>query len=144
MKSALEENKKLVRSIVEDVWNDWRADLIPQLIAPDYVVYRDPNDPWDGKTIGHAEFRERLEFTRNAFPDHHFAIEDLIAEGTRVAVRWTYTGTHMGDINGFAATGRAFRVPGMTVYEITNGHATGHWQSLDRLHLMQQLGYEGG
>lgn len=134
-------NLDIVRSIVEDIWNRWRADLVPHLIAVRYTVHRDPHDPWDGKTIDHAAFVERLTFTRHAFPDHHFAIEQTVAEASRVAVQWTYTGTHTGEIPGFPATGRRFSVPGMTIYAVSDGRATGHWQALDRLDLMRQLGF---
>jgi len=134
------QNKNIIRSLIEEVWNGGDADAVDRLVAESYTIHRDPRDPWDGKTVDRATFKERLAFTFHAFPDQRFDIEDMLADGDRVAVRWRYRGTHKGDIPGFPATGRAFDVFGMTIYELEDGKARGHWQALDRIDLMQQLG----
>ena len=138
-----EDNKAIARAIVEEIWNQWRAERVADLIAPAYAVHRDPLDSWDGKTLDHAAFRERLGQTRAAFPDQRFAIEDMLAEGDKVAVRWTCEGTHQGDLPGLPASGSAFKICGMTIYAIVEGKATGHWQALDRIDLMREIGAVG-
>jgi steroid delta-isomerase-like uncharacterized protein len=138
-----ESNKAVVRAIIDEIWNAGRADRIGNLIAASYTIHRDPLDPWDGKTLDHADFKTRLGQTRTAFPDQRFAIEEMLAEGDRVAVRWTCAGTHQGDLPNFPASGRAFRICGMTIYAIAEGKATGHWQALDRIDLMRQIGAVG-
>jgi hypothetical protein len=92
-----ENSKAVVRAIVEEIWNQWRAERVADLIARAYTIHRDPLDPWDGKTLDHAAFKARLSQTRAAFPDQRFAVEDMIAEGDKAAVRWTCEGTHQGD-----------------------------------------------
>ena len=138
-----DDNKAVARAVVEEIWNRWRAERVADLIAPAYTVHRDPLDPWDGKTLDHADFKRRLAHTRSAFPDQRFAIEDMLAERDKVAVRWTCEGTHQGDLPGFPASGRAFKVSGMTLYALAEGKATGHWQAMDRIDLMRQIGAAG-
>ena len=67
----------------------------------------------------------------------------MLAEGGKVAVRWTCKGTHEGDLAGFPASGRAFKICGMTIYALDGGKATGHWQALDHIDLMRQIGALG-
>jgi steroid delta-isomerase-like uncharacterized protein len=77
---------------------------------------------------------------RNAFPDLRLTIEDIIAEGETVMARWSCHGTHKGDLNGLAPTGKKFTISGVTVARLLNGKlAEGHVQ-WDALGLMQQLG----
>ena len=105
-----ENSKAVVRAIVEEIWNQRRAERVADLIARAYTIHRDPLDPWDRKTLDHAACKARLSQTRAAFPDQRFAVEDMIAEGDKAAVRWTCEGTHQGDLPGFPASGRAFKV----------------------------------
>jgi predicted ester cyclase len=62
-----------------------------------------------------------LQLRRTAFPDIHFTVADLVAEGNRVAARWTLTGTQTGELRGRASTGQRVSVPGITVFHVVNG-----------------------
>ena len=67
-------------------------------------------------------------------------IEDLVAEGDIVAVRWSATGTHRGDGLGFAATGRHVEFSGMTFVRVADGKLAEGWNNFDQLGMFQQLG----
>jgi len=76
---------------------------------------------------------------RNAFPDIRVTVEDLVAEGDRVVVRWSFCGTQRGEVLGVAPTGRRVTVTGMIFYRISEGGISEYWGSWDRMGLLQQL-----
>jgi predicted ester cyclase len=78
--------------------------------------------------------------TSAAFPDLHFTIEDLIAEGDKIVYRYSATGTHKGNLNGIEATGKPVTITGMVISRIVNGKVQEDWEQTDMLGLMQQLG----
>lgn len=69
----------------------------------------------------------------------HFTVEDLIAEGDRVVVRWTNAGTHVGDFAGIPATGRPFTIAGIDIYRVAGGQLCEHWHVIDQLGMLGQL-----
>ena len=75
-----------------------------------------------------------------AFPDLHVTIEDVVAEGDRVVVRTTYTGTHQADLQGIPATGKTVSESAITIFRLANGKIAEGWLVADNLGLMQQLG----
>ncbi len=85
-------------------------------------------------------FRERVTKSRAAFPDQHFDIQGLYADGDAVVMTWLWTATHLGDIPGFPASGKTIRMSGATAYLFDDAdRLTGHWQICDRLGVYQQL-----
>jgi steroid delta-isomerase-like uncharacterized protein len=130
---------RLVRDLHSLVWNDGDLAAVDRLVAPQYVIHSDPGDPWDGRTLDHATYRERVGYSRRAFPDLCFAIHDLFGTAERVCVRWSAEGTHQGDLPGVPATGRRLRFAGQTTYDVAGGRIAGHWQVVDRLGFVQQL-----
>jgi predicted ester cyclase len=72
-------------------------------------------------------------------PDLAFTVDEVVAAGERVAVRWSATGTHHGDLRGFPRTVRRLAFAGQTFYEVTDGRIRGHWQVVDRLGFAEQL-----
>jgi steroid delta-isomerase-like uncharacterized protein len=132
-------NEKLVRELYNVVWSRGHLDAIPRLVAPEYVVHSDPGDAWDGRTLDHAAYRERVEYSRRAFPDLAFMVQEAVTAGERVAVRWSATGTHRGDLPGFPRTGRRLAFAGQTFYEVKEDRIRGHWQVVDRLGFAEQL-----
>ena len=77
---------------------------------------------------------------RSAFPDMQATIEDMIAEGDKVAVRYTGTGTHKGELMGIPATGKQIAVTGIEIIRIAGGKMVERWEAFDNLSFMQQLG----
>ena len=77
---------------------------------------------------------------RTAFPDVRLTVEDNIAEGETVTARWSCKGTHKGDLNGIAPTGKQCTISGISVARFTSGKISESWVNGDALGLMQQLG----
>ena len=74
------------------------------------------------------------------FPDFRLVVEDMLAEGDRVAVRWTFRGTHAGEFLGVAPTGKPVSMSAIEVNRVADGRVVEHWVALDQLGLLHQLG----
>jgi len=108
-----------------------------ELIAPTYT-HHDSSTPDVGR--GPESEKKRVTLYRNAFPDIRFTVEDMIAEGETVVARWSCRGTHKGDLNGIAPTGKQFNITGVSIARFTNGKMSEGYINWDALNLMQQLG----
>ena len=129
------ENKALVMRWFDEVWNKGRAEAIAEMFAADGVA-RGLGDEMHGPEAFkafHAKFRE-------AMPDLRIEMDELIAEGDRVAYRFTASGTHRGDSLGFAATNRSTRFIGMGSVVISDGKIVEGWNVLDQLGMLTLLG----
>jgi len=89
---------------------------------------------------GHATFLQSVQSFRTAFPDVQGTLEDVLAEGDRVVVRWTEQGTHQGEYAGIAATGKAMQWTGISIYRLAEGKVIEMWVQMDHLGLLRQLG----
>lgn len=134
MDTAQQRNRDTVRRVYEEVLNQGRLDRLGELVADDYVAA-------DGRR-GAAAFAELLGKLRAAFPDIHYTVEDLVAEGDRVAVRWTWEGTHQGPgpILPLAPTGKRVKNTGMAVYTLRDGKVARVVTETDRLGFLQAVG----
>lgn len=137
------DNADRLRQFMQRVWNAGDAAAVGEFLAPQYTIYSDPGDPWDGQTLTPASFTDRLLTSRAPFPDLHFEIGELIEAGDRIALSWTMRGTQLGPMGERPPTGRAFAVQGMTIYYFADGLLVGHRQVVDRLSVAQQLGLFG-
>jgi steroid delta-isomerase-like uncharacterized protein len=137
--NSTDANGRLLRSFIEQVWNRGDADAAGDFIAPLYTVRHDPGDPWHGRELDLAEFQERVRAGRAPFPDQRFVIRELLADGHKAFLSWTWTGTHLVAIGDFAATGKVVSTSGLTLYDFEAGRLRGHWQVVDRLSVFQQL-----
>ncbi len=111
-----EENKAVVRRFYEEAYNQKRAEVLDEIIAPDYLD-RGHNPPGEG--IEGA--RQDLQVVLTTFDPVHFAIEELVAEGDKVAVRWSGTGVQVGDFGGMPATNQPVKFSGMSFYQLKDG-----------------------
>jgi len=132
-----ENNKAIVRRLIEEVWNKGNLSLVDELFAPNYE-HHDSSTPDFGR--GPESEKKRVTLYRTAFPDLRLTVEDIIAEGEAVMSRWSCRGTHKGDLSGIAPTGRPFNISGMTVARLANGKIAESYVNWDALGLMQQLG----
>jgi steroid delta-isomerase-like uncharacterized protein len=141
--SANRKQKTQAETVVADlhelVWSRGDYESVEAFVAPSYTVHSDPGDPWEGRSLDHTTYRARVQYSRDAFPDLEFAIQDIVSIDDRVAVRWTATGTHLGALPEIPATGKRLTFSGQTFYEMQDGRAAGHWQVVDRLGFVQQL-----
>ena len=132
-----EQNKTNVRRLFGEVWNKGHVAVADELFAPSYQ-HHDSSTPDVGR--GPESEKKRVTLYRNAFPDIRFTIEDLLAEGETVVARWSCRGTHKGELNGIAPTGRQFNITGLSIARFTNSKMFEGYVNWDALGLMQQLG----
>ncbi len=131
--------KEILKEFIQEVWNAGRLEAVEAYLAPRYTIHHDPGDPWEGQILDLAGYQERLRLSRAPFPDQVFTIQELFADGEAVVMTWLWSGTHLGDMPGFPASGRAIRMSGATVYYFEGERLSGHWQITDRLGVYQQL-----
>jgi steroid delta-isomerase-like uncharacterized protein len=132
-------NKLLADRVWEEVWHQGDLDRIDELFAPDFVRH----DP--GREIhGREENRRFINSLRAAFPDLHFTVLDQIAEGDKVAVRYHFQGTHLGDFQGMPPTQKRVAYSGILIYRIANGEIAEQWTEIDLLGFLKQLGVPRG
>ena len=134
------ELKTKLQNFMSEIWNQGDFTHLDSYIAQQYSVFHDPGDPWDGKTLDQETFHTRVMYTRNAFPDVFFDLHEMIEEEDRIAVRWTMSGTHTGDLPTIKATHRPFKITGMTFYYFEEGKIIGHRQAFDQLSFLAQIG----
>jgi len=132
---SAEENKARIRRGFEEMVNRGDAAVAEELLAPDYV-----NHAFPGVPPGPAGLLQAVGMFRAGFPDFHVTVEELLAEGDRVATRGFFTGTHRGEFMGVPATGKAIRVGYLDLWRLEHGQAVENWVQMDLLGLMQQLG----
>lgn len=133
----LEKNKNVVRRFIEETWNKGSLSFIDECLANNYR-HHDSSSPDFG--MGPQGEKKRVTLYRSAFPDLRFEIEDLIAEADTVVARWSARGTHKGELNGIAPTGRQITTTGVTVLRLADGKFVEGWVSWDALGLLTQLG----
>ena len=132
-----EENKAVSRRVVEEAISRGNLDVLDDLVDPSYVGH-DPASPEEIR--GPEGVKQQIQGYRSAFPDLEIRIEDQVAEGDRVASRWSARGTHQGELFGIPPTGKESRVSGITIDRIQNGKIVESHDNWDTFGLMQQLG----
>jgi steroid delta-isomerase-like uncharacterized protein len=132
---STEENEAVIRRFW-DAFNQHDLDTLEPLMAPDFKDY----DPTRPGPVDRAGRMQQGTMFLAAFPDTHYEIEDLVAEGDKVAVRFTYRGTHRGELMGIPPTGKVVTFTGIAIDRLEKGKIVEHWLIYDALGLMQQLG----
>jgi steroid delta-isomerase-like uncharacterized protein len=135
VQTSTEQNKALVRRLVEQVWNKGNLAVIDEILSPDYVLHISaPGSPdRDG-------YKQAVSMYHKAFADFSLTIEDMIAEADKVVIRCTLRGTHKGQYMGVAPTGKQVSLSVISIRRIEDGKIVEEWVELDMLGLMQQLG----
>lgn len=131
-----EENKAIVRRMIEESWNANNPDILDEFMAPD--VFNHNAVPEHQHGIEGAKHIHR--WVRGGFPDARMDIEDMIAEADKVAAYITSSGTHEGEFVGIAPTGRRFSVKHVHWFRLAGGKVVEQWSVRDDLGQMQQLG----
>jgi steroid delta-isomerase-like uncharacterized protein len=128
-----EENKEIVRRFW-GVWEKGNIGLVDELVAPDYVNHSPgmPGQPEGIKAV--------VSMFRAGLPDLRVLIEDVVAEGDKVVMRYRIEGTHEGELFGVPPTGRQVSIESITVERLSGGKIREHWRITDTLDMMQQLG----
>jgi steroid delta-isomerase-like uncharacterized protein len=134
---SIEENRALIQRFVEEVFNRGNLDVVKEIYAPDYVGHTAGSLE---QTLGPEGVREFVELYRSAFPDLHTTIEDIVAEGDKVAYRWTAVGTHRGELLGVAPSNNRVELTGITIERIEGGRIVETYNNFDQLGMMRQIG----
>jgi len=134
---AAEQNKALIVRFVEELFNRGNMDIVGEIFAPDFIEHEQlpPGIP-----IGREGVKVMTTMLRNAFPDFKATIDDILAEGDKVVVRMTWSGTQKGEFMGVPAAGKRVSFGVIDIIRITNGKLVEHWGQMDSMSLMQQLG----
>jgi steroid delta-isomerase-like uncharacterized protein len=130
-----EQKKTVVRRFIEN-FNKQDVETLPHDFADDYVL----DFPGGPTGQGREGIRQATSSFMAAFPDLHFTIDDLLAEGDRVAWRWTMTGTHKGNLGPFPASGKSVRLSGISLLRLREGKIMEDKVRADMVGLLQQIG----
>lgn len=133
---SAEDNKVIVRTYVEMIWNQQQVDRVGELVAADFVDH----GALPGQAPGLAGAQQKWAMYLVGIPDLRVTIEDLVAEGDKVAARRSYKGTHRGELLGIPPTGKPVQIGGISIFRLAGGKIVEHWEQIDGLALMQQLG----
>jgi steroid delta-isomerase-like uncharacterized protein len=126
-----DENKQKVQALFQ-TFNQGDLGRIDALVGPNYVGAQGDRGP--------AGFRAVVVGLRSAFPDLHYTVDDLVAEGDAVAVRWHWTGTHRAPFRAFPATGKAVSNSGSGIFHFKDGKIDAAALETDRLGFLEQIG----
>jgi len=127
--------KEVARRLYEEVLNDRNLAALDDLAVVDYVEH----DPLPGQGTGLDGLKDRFTMLIDGLAPR-FTIEDVIAEGDKVVVRWTNSGTHVGEFLGIPPTNKTFSIAGIDIYRLSGGKLAEHWHVVDVFGQLQQLG----
>jgi predicted ester cyclase len=119
---VIEENKALIRQYLAALSGKDKPESIVNIYVSD------------------EKLKQHIKLFESAFPRYKLIIEDMIAEGDKVAVRATFWGIHRGEFMGIQPTSKEVTISGMLIYRIANGKIVEYWMNFDNLRLMEQLG----
>lgn len=134
---AVRRNAEIGRQLGEDLWNRGDLDAVEKLYAEDVVIHA---AGWPEEIRGHQACREYVETLRSGFSGLEATIDDVIADDTSVVTRYTFRGTHDGEVFGIEPTGRTVEGSGVCILHIEDGKIAEEWDFDDLFGMMQQLG----
>lgn len=128
-------NKRLVRRFYKEVYVDWNMALVDEVVSLRFTSHDWP----EGAPTGPEGFRNYYSAIRSALPDARYAVDDLVAEGDRVVVRWRLIGTHRGAFQGIAPSGRRIVLEGIAIYRVEGGKLMERWVVSDLHGLLEEI-----
>lgn len=131
-----ERNKAIMRRFIAEYQTGGDEAVLADTIAADVVDHSRP----PGIAPGIEGVRQQFDGFRRAFPDFRATVLDMVAEGDRVVTYKAFHGTHEGELMGIPATGRTVEILVIDIVRLAGGQVVEHWNVVDRLGLMQQLG----
>jgi predicted ester cyclase len=129
------QNKRIVQRLYQEVGNEGRLEVLDEIAWPDHVEHY----PFPGQGQGVEGFKQRVSMVRAAF-NPTFTIEQLIAEGDKVAVMWSNRCEHVGEWFGFPPTGKSLTVHGVDIYLLRDGRLAEHWDAVDTSEFLVAVG----
>lgn len=132
---SAEENSAVARRFFEEFATGRKAEIAPEIMTEDHV-YHDPQVPGGN---GRQAMVDIIGLYQTAV-EGHWQIEQMVAQGDFVAVRWTGSGRQTGEVMGIPPTGKSVRVDAQSVLRFRDGKIAEHWAVWDTLGFLQQLG----
>jgi steroid delta-isomerase-like uncharacterized protein len=132
---STDENKRLVKRFIDEVFGQGQLESIDELVAPDFVSHT-----FGFTDDGRTKLRAATERVHSSLSDVDFAVEDLIAEEDRVAVLLTAGATVVDEFMGVPAAGKSYSIGEIHWFRLVDGRIVEHWHQHDALGLMKQLG----
>ena len=133
--TALEENKRTVRRIIEEIFLRRDIAAADELLTEDFTPHT-----WGQMPPGRDGVKEAITRVSEGISDARMQIEDVIAEGDRVAVRLTSSARHSGEFMGMPASGKRYEIGEIHIFRLRDGRVAEHWHQADFLGMMRQLG----
>lgn len=133
---STEQNKSIVRRWIEEGWNNHNLSVIDEVYAADFVQH----EPAPQVVNSREALKAYVGAYLTAFPDLQLSIEDLLAEGDKVAWRFNSTGHQNGPFMGMPPSGRTGNISGIVIFRLENSRIAEAWVNLDVLGLLQQTG----
>ena len=133
------EPRDVIRRFVDEYQTAGDERAFAELLDPDVIDHSRP----PGIAPGAEGVRQQFDGFRAAFPDFRAEILDLVAEGDKVVTRKVFHGTHRGPFQGIEPTGREVEIGVIDIVRIRDGRIVEHWNCVDRLGLLAQLGVVG-
>jgi len=128
-------NEAVVRRFYEQMNNERKNELAAELFTADHQMH----DPQVPTPVGPAGMASTVAVYQEGV-DGHWQIEDLFSADDKVVVRWTGSGTHVGEVNGITPTGNKVRVDAISIHRLRDGKIAETWEVWDTLGFLQQLG----
>ena len=132
---SLDQNKKVVRQFLEEVFDNRRLDLVDDILAPDYLLYH----PGASQPLKRDAFPAFLAGFPAGFPDFFMEVKSIIAEGDEVAARFVLGGTHKGTFMGVPPTGRKVELQGEAFYRLRDGQIIEDRPLIDWAQMLEQM-----
>lgn len=130
-------NDTIVRRLYDQVWSIGNLDAVDQVCAPNIILH-ESNSPADRH--GTQEYKELAAMYRSAFPDLRTNVEDIIAQGDKLVVRWSARGTQEGDLMGIPPTHRQINFRGVDIFRFYSGKIQEQWINYNALSAFHQMG----
>jgi steroid delta-isomerase-like uncharacterized protein len=129
-------NKELARRFMEEVWGKGNLEVADELLAENFVLHNPPQ-----KVVPDKEgYKQWVSMTTATFTTIESRVEDIIAEGDKVVIRWTYVSKHEGEYMGIPPTGKQITTTGISIDRFEEGKIVEECIEMDELGMMQQLG----
>ena len=133
-----DQQKRLAERFHKDIFEAGKLDVADEILSPNFAVHS-PDYPPELPS-GPEGVKQWAMGLRQGFPDVGFTHHDVIAEGDKVVIRWSVTGTHKGELLGMPATGKQIQVSGIDVFRVQDGRLVEMWQNMDTFGMMRSLG----
>jgi len=128
---SVEENKSIIHRLAEEGWSN--PDILGEFLATDVIRHRPGPDGLEAYQQGMFEFIAGI-------PDSTFTVDDLIAEGDKVVIRWTHRGTHTKELWSIPPTNKQVTIEGVTTHRLANGKVVEVWNLWSALDFFRSIG----